>query len=101
MTLLGREDDFNEPERTRHSAQMRILRYAEEIGSAVKACRYFGVGSTKVDGTRITITKGELKRCLQSNGIACFVKHIALFGDETISNIAAVDFLGVTGLRLW
>ena len=101
MTLLGREDDFNEPERTRHSAQMRILRYAEEIGSTVKACRYFGVGSTKVDGRRITMTDGELKQCLQSIGMACFVKHIALYGDETISNIAEVDFLGVTGIGLW
>ena len=95
MTLLSREDDFNESERTRHSAQMRILRYAEEIGSAVKACRYFGVGNTKVDRTRTTITKGELKRCLQSIGMACFVKYIALFGDETISNIGRSIFLAL------
>ena len=24
--------------------KLRILRYAEEVGSAVKACRYFGIG---------------------------------------------------------
>ena len=42
MTLFGQEDDFNEPEGTRYSAHTAHSQHAEDGGSVVKTCRYFG-----------------------------------------------------------
>ena len=38
--------------------KLQIIRYAEEVGSTVKACRYFGIGSASICRWKVLYKNG-------------------------------------------